>query len=553
MVFVTAGEGGGTGTGGAPVVARIARSLGALTIGVVTRPVRLRGPPPRQLRRGGHRQPPRGGRHPHRDPQRPAAVDQRPQRLGARRLQAGRPGAAPGRLRHHRPDHHARPDQPRLRRREVGDGQRRLGADGHRLGPRRGPRGRRRRDGGLQPAARGVASTAPTACCSRSPAAPTSACSRSTRRPRWSPQAAHAEANIIFGATIDDALGDEVRVTVIAAGFDGGMPKRRDEGTVLRRTRAAADAGRDPGRGRSSSRSRREHRSGCPPARAGAEPSHASRRPRAARRRPAPAPRPQAAAGPVRRRRPGRARLPQVTLALYRDTARRGRGRSGRGRASPTPASTSATGRRRRRPARPPWRDARRRRPAADAVPLHQVHGADVQVVERAATGAGDGRDADALVTGTRRRRAAGPGRRLRPGAARRPRRGVIGAVHAGASGSRAGVVPARRRAACAHLGADRITAWVGPHVCGACYEVPEAMRDEVAAVVPAARATTSWGTPSLDLGAGVRAQLEAAGVTVVDVGSVHPRGRRTSTPTAATAPRPGASPGWSGAAAVAS
>src|SRR5690606_16465267 len=38
MVFVTAGEGGGTGTGGAPVVAKIARSLGALTIGVVTRP-----------------------------------------------------------------------------------------------------------------------------------------------------------------------------------------------------------------------------------------------------------------------------------------------------------------------------------------------------------------------------------------------------------------------------------------------------------------------------------------------------------------------------------
>jgi len=48
-------------------------------------------------------------------------------------------------------------------------------------------------------------------------------------------ESAHAEANIIFGATIDDALGDEVRVTVIAAGFDGGMPKRRDEGTVLRR------------------------------------------------------------------------------------------------------------------------------------------------------------------------------------------------------------------------------------------------------------------------------------------------------------------------------
>jgi cell division protein FtsZ len=65
-------------------------------------------------------------------------------------------------------------------------------------------------------------------------------------------QSAHNEANIIFGATIDDALGDEVRVTVIAAGFDGGMPQRRHEGTVLRRepkpqqtqaeTKAAAQA-----------------------------------------------------------------------------------------------------------------------------------------------------------------------------------------------------------------------------------------------------------------------------------------------------------------------
>merc|ERR1712034_143045 len=43
MVFVTAGEGGGTGTGGAPVVAKIARSLGALTIGVVTRPFTFEG------------------------------------------------------------------------------------------------------------------------------------------------------------------------------------------------------------------------------------------------------------------------------------------------------------------------------------------------------------------------------------------------------------------------------------------------------------------------------------------------------------------------------
>jgi cell division protein FtsZ len=43
MVFVTAGEGGGTGTGGAPVVAQIGRELGALTVGVVTRPFGFEG------------------------------------------------------------------------------------------------------------------------------------------------------------------------------------------------------------------------------------------------------------------------------------------------------------------------------------------------------------------------------------------------------------------------------------------------------------------------------------------------------------------------------
>jgi len=48
-------------------------------------------------------------------------------------------------------------------------------------------------------------------------------------------QAAHPDANIIFGAVIDDALGDEVRVTVIAAGFDGGLPKARREPAVTRR------------------------------------------------------------------------------------------------------------------------------------------------------------------------------------------------------------------------------------------------------------------------------------------------------------------------------
>ena len=46
-------------------------------------------------------------------------------------------------------------------------------------------------------------------------------------------EAAHPEANIIFGTVIDDALGDEVRVTVIAAGFDGGGPVRRNDERAL--------------------------------------------------------------------------------------------------------------------------------------------------------------------------------------------------------------------------------------------------------------------------------------------------------------------------------
>ena len=71
-------------------------------------------------------------------------------------------------------------------------------------------------------------------------AAPTSASSRSTRPPSSSPRPPHPDANIIFGAVIDDALGDEVRVTVIAAGFDDS---RSEQGTH----RAASGAGGSPG------------------------------------------------------------------------------------------------------------------------------------------------------------------------------------------------------------------------------------------------------------------------------------------------------------------
>lgn len=95
--------------------------------------------------------------------------------------------------------------------------------------------------------------------------------------------------------------------------------------------------------------------------------------------------------------------------------------------------------------------------------------------------------------------------------------RGVVGAAHAGRLGMAAGVVTATV-ARMRELGAEEIAAWVGPYICGRCYEVPQELQDQVTAGEPAARATTSWGTPALDLGAGVRAQLEREGVRVTDV-----------------------------------
>lgn len=95
---------------------------------------------------------------------------------------------------------------------------------------------------------------------------------------------------------------------------------------------------------------------------------------------------------------------------------------------------------------------------------------------------------------------------------------GVVGVAHAGRRGVQLDVVTRtveRMRA----LGAADVHAWIGPHICGGCYEVPDEMRAEVAAVVPETYAETTWGTPSLDLGAGVAAQLAAADVAVSVVG----------------------------------
>ncbi|MEV5575204.1 peptidoglycan editing factor PgeF [Spirillospora sp. NPDC052269] len=99
------------------------------------------------------------------------------------------------------------------------------------------------------------------------------------------------------------------------------------------------------------------------------------------------------------------------------------------------------------------------------------------------------------------------------------PVAGVVGAAHSGRPGTLAGVVPAlvaRMREHGAEPG--RITGAIGPAACGSCYEVPEDMRAEVAARVPAAYATTRAGTPGLDIRAGIVEQLAGQGVTGVDV-----------------------------------
>ncbi|MPZ93669.1 MAG: peptidoglycan editing factor PgeF [Propionibacteriales bacterium] len=151
----------------------------------------------------------------------------------------------------------------------------------------------------------------------------------------------------------------------------------------------------------------------------------------------------------------------------------------------------------------------------AQVARMNQVHGRDVAVV-RAAPAAPDRPRADGMVTDQ-------PGLTLVvrvadcvPVLLADPRAGLVGCAHAGRPGLAAGVVP-RTVEALRELGAQQLTAWVGPHVCGTCYEVPEQMQADVGAFVPEAVATTAWGTPSLDLGAGVRAQLLAAGCEVVD------------------------------------
>jgi YfiH family protein len=97
--------------------------------------------------------------------------------------------------------------------------------------------------------------------------------------------------------------------------------------------------------------------------------------------------------------------------------------------------------------------------------------------------------------------------------------REVVAAVHAGRRGLQLGVVEAVvSRMSSLGVTPRTITARLGPAVCGKCYEVPAAMRDEVAAVAPASRATSRAGRPALDLRAGLVQQLNALGVGMVKV-----------------------------------
>ena len=232
MVFVTAGEGGGTGTGGAPVVARIAKGLGALTIGVVTRPFTFEG-----RRRANQAE---TGIAQLREEVDTLIVipndrllsisDRGVSMLDAFRsadqvLLSGVQGitdliTTPGLI---------NLDFADVKSVMCGAGSALMG-----IGSARGE------DRAVQAAELAISSPLLEASIDGAHGVLLSIQGGSdlglfeiNEAARLVQEAAHPEANIIFGAVIDDALGDEVRVTVIAAGFDGGAPLHRADNRAL--------------------------------------------------------------------------------------------------------------------------------------------------------------------------------------------------------------------------------------------------------------------------------------------------------------------------------
>ncbi|WP_433605048.1 cell division protein FtsZ [Prescottella agglutinans] len=226
MVFVTAGEGGGTGTGGAPVVASIARKLGALTIGVVTRPFSFEG-----KRRGTQAE---SGI---------AALRESCDTLivipNDRLLQLG--DAAVSLM-----DAFRSADEvllngvqgitdlittPGLINVDFADVKSVMSGAGSALMGIGSARGEGR---SIKAAETAINSPLLEASMEGARGVLLSIAGGSdlglfeiNEAASLVQEAAHIDANIIFGTVIDDSLGDEVRVTVIAAGFDGGAPVKR--------------------------------------------------------------------------------------------------------------------------------------------------------------------------------------------------------------------------------------------------------------------------------------------------------------------------------------
>ncbi|MFK5688966.1 cell division protein FtsZ [Ornithinimicrobium sp. LYQ92] len=232
MVFVTAGEGGGTGTGGAPVVAHIAKSLGALTIGVVTRPFTFEG-----RRRANQAE---SGIATLRDEVDTLIVipndrllsisDRTVSMLDAFRsadqvLLSGVQGIT---------DLITTPGLINLDFADVKSVMQGAGSALMGIGSARGE------DRAVQAAELAISSPLLEASIEGAHGVLLSVQGGSdlglfeiNEAARLVQEAAHPEANIIFGAVIDDSLGDEVRVTVIAAGFDGGSPQTRSDERAL--------------------------------------------------------------------------------------------------------------------------------------------------------------------------------------------------------------------------------------------------------------------------------------------------------------------------------
>ncbi|GEK20615.1 peptidoglycan editing factor PgeF [Cellulomonas xylanilytica] len=147
-----------------------------------------------------------------------------------------------------------------------------------------------------------------------------------------------------------------------------------------------------------------------------------------------------------------------------------------------------------------------------------QVHGSHVLVLSRPpAPGSTSVGEADALVSTSPDVAVAVLVADCVPVLLADPGAGVVAAVHAGRRGLVAGVVQAAVATMVEHgASVERVRAAIGPAIAGRSYEVPADLQDEVTASVPETRATTSWGTPALDLPAGVSAVLGAAGVEQV-------------------------------------